>query len=248
MTYYDPYRRGPRSQPTRTLTLDQIQQIEATLQELEQEAAKWKELARKWEAAAKEEHQKASQLEEQLQEQQDKLLQAQEQVTKKETEQEAEQKAIIEVGQAQPASPAEVKGDIARMQAHLARAQAEYENAKQRLETRFASLLDQNMMEFLRDLLPVLDNLDRAIQHAPADQENEGVKMTRQMFLSTLDKYGVKPIQALGRPFNPEFHEALGTMDDSSLAPGSVAVVEQPGFMYRDKLLRPARVLITPDE
>jgi molecular chaperone GrpE len=247
MTYYDPYRRDPRRQPTRTLTLDQIQQIEATLQELEQEAAKWKELARKWEAAAKEEHQKASQLEEQLQEQQDKLLQAAEQA-EQDAEQDGEALAVFETKQAQTTSPAEVKGDIARMQAHLAQAQADYENAKQRLETRFANLLDQNMMEFLRDLLPVLDNLDRAIQHAPADQENEGVKMTRQMFLSTLDKYGVKPIQALGRPFNPEFHEALGTMDDSSLAPGSVAVVEQPGFMYRDKLLRPARVLITPDE
>lgn len=215
---------------------------------MEQEVAKWKELARKWEAAAKEEQQKASQLEEQLQEQQDRLAQVAGQEAEQVAGQEAQEQAIVEIGQAQPASPAEAKADMARMEAHLAQAQAEYENAKQRLETRFASLLDQNMMEFLRDLLPVLDNLDRAIQHAPADQENEGVKMTRQVFLSTLDKYGVKPIQALGRPFNPEFHEALGTMDDPGLAPGSVAAVEQPGFMYRDKLLRPARVLVTPED
>jgi molecular chaperone GrpE len=232
MTFYDPYRRGPRREPTRTLTLDQIRQIEATLQELEQEAAKWKELARKWEAAAEEEHQKVSRLEDQLQEQHDRLLQAQEQVAEQEAEHEAEEAAIVEIEPAGLASPA----------------QAEYENAKQRLETRFANLLDQNMMEFLRDLLPVLDNLDRALQHAPAGKQDEGVKMTRQMFLSTLDKYGVKPIQALGEPFNPEFHEALGTMQDASLAPGSIAVVEQPGFTYRNKLLRPARVLITPDE
>ena len=109
-------------------------------------------------------------------------------------------------------------------------------------------MLDQNIMEFLRDLLPVLDNLERAIEHAQEDTDSEGVKLTRQMFLSTLDKYGVKPIEALGSPFDPQVHEALGTKEDPSLEPGSVATVTEPGFTYRGKLLRPARVLVTLDE
>lgn len=72
--------------------------------------------------------------------------------------------------------------------------------------------------------------------------------MTRQMFLSTLDKYGVKPIDAFGSPFDPQVHETLGTKEDPSMEPGSVAEVAESGFTYREKLLRPARVLVTPKE
>ena len=133
------------------------------------------------------------------------------------------------------------------MEQHLARARADYENARKRLEKRFANLLDQNIMDFLRDLLPVLDNLDRAIEHAQENTDNQGIKLTRQMFLSTLDKYGVKPIEALGAPFDPELHEALGTIGDPFLVPGMVAEVAVPGFTYRGKLLRPVQVLITPE-
>ena len=82
----------------------------------------------------------------------------------------------------------------------------------------------------------------------PTGKVAEGVKMTRQMFLSMLDKYGVKPTAVLGQPFDPEHHEALGIVEDSEIPPGSVAAVEQPGYTYQDKLLRPARVLVTPEE
>lgn len=241
MPYYDPYQRSSRQQPVRTLTLDQIKQIEATLQELEQEAAKWKELARKWEAVAKEEHQKVTQLEDQLQEQIEKADRA------------GSESSLITaageiVSEEQQAASAEAKEKIRKMEQHLEQAQAEYENARKRLETRFSNQLDQNIMEFLRDLLPVLDNLNRAIQHAPTDTNGDGVKMTRQMFLSALDKYGVKPIKALGETFDPEYHEALGVLEDAELPPNTVAAVDQDGYIYRDKLLRPARVLITPEE
>lgn len=240
MSYYNRYQRDPRQGPTRTLTLDQIKQIEATLQELEQEATKWKQLAQQWEATAKEEQQRASQLEEQLLEQRDEMLKAREQIA------EDQERAEIEREGQDVFTQAEDK--ITRMEQHLARAQADYENARRRLEKRFANLLDQNIKEFLLDLLPVLDNLERAIQHAPEDSDSEGVKMTQQMFLSTLDKHGVKPIEALGKVFDPQYHEAIGIVEDAELPPGSVAAVDQPGYMYRDKVLRPVRVLITPDE
>ena len=238
MRNYGVDRRNPQRQPTRTLTLEQIKQIEATLQDLEREAGRWKELARQWETTAKQEHARASQLEEQLEEQEKQLEEQEKRL------QEAGVQPEEAAGQAQPGEAAEER--LARMQTNLAQAQADYESAKRRLETRFAHTYEQNIMEFLRDLLPVLDNLERAIQHAPPEAENEGVNLTRQMFLSTLDKYGVKPIAARGTPFNPEFHEALGTTPDNTQAPGTVVHVEQPGYTYRDKLLRPAQVLITP--
>ena len=245
MQYYnDPYRRVTSRQPTRTLTIEQIKQIEATLQELESEAAKWKGLARKWEATAKEEQARSIQLEEQLQAQQEQIHRVKEEATKEQSEVEPK----VEMDDAAGESLHKTGDQILQMETHLMRAQAEYENARKRLEKRYANLLDQNIMEFLRDLLPVLDNLDRAIKHAPGDTDSEGVKLTRQMFLSTLDKHGVKPIEALGSPFDPEVHEALGTIEDHSLEPGSVAEVAEPGFSYREKLLRPARVLITPEQ
>ena len=243
MQPYDPYRRSPRRQPTRTLTMDQIKQIEATLQELEGEASKWKELARKWEAAAKEEQARSNQLEEQLQEQRERTRQVEEQVAQEASEVEA----AAEVVHAERESTQEMEDQITQMETHLMQAQAEYENARKRLEKRYANLLDQNIMDFLRDLLPVLDNLERAIEHASEDADGEGVRLTRQMFLSTLGKYGVEQLEALGSPFNPQVHDALGIKEDPSLEPGSVATVAEPGFTYRGKLLRPARVLVTPD-
>jgi molecular chaperone GrpE len=236
MSYYDRSRHNPRYQPTRRFTHSQIKQIEATLQELQQEAAKWKETARKWEAVAREEHQRANQLEEQLQELQNTSGQPPEGLKSAQAVDEVEIERT------------EAGGRITQLEEQLARAQADYENAKTRLRKRFAQQFEQEMQAFLRELLPVLDNLDRAIQHNPVDANAEGVKMTRQMFLSTLDKYGVVPTAVLGQPFDPEYHEALGIVDDSDLPPGSVAAVEQPGYTYRDKLLRPARVLVTPEE
>lgn len=244
MQYYDPYRRSPHRQPTRTLTMDQIKQIETTLQELEQEASKWKLLAQQWEATAKEEQQRAGKLEEQLQDQQEKMRQVEVQVATEESDGEA----VAEMVQAEGEIIQKADDQITQMQTHLMQARAEYENARKRLEKRYAIQLDQTIMEFLRDLLPILDNLDRAIKHTSEDDDSEGVKLTRQMFLSTLDKHGVKPIEALGSPFDPEIHEALGTTEDHSLEPGSVAEVAEPGFTYREKLLRPARVLVTPEE
>ncbi|MCJ7660881.1 MAG: nucleotide exchange factor GrpE [Anaerolineales bacterium] len=218
MSYYDRSPRRPRPQPTHRLTVSQIKQLEASLQELEREVARWKERARQWEAAAKEEYLRVTQLEAQLQEGQDTAPQA------------AEEK-------------------VAQLQDRLARAQADYENSKKRLEGRVANQVDQKFMQFLRDLLPIMDNLDRAIQHAPANTDNEildGVKLTRQLFLSTLDSYGVQPLEALEQPFDPVVHEAIGTVNDPAVPPGIVVEVEQAGYTYRGKLLRPARVLITP--
>jgi molecular chaperone GrpE len=240
MSYYDRSRHNPRYQPTRRLTHSQIRRVESTLKELEAEAARWKEIAQKWEAVAKEEHQRASQLEKQLQERGNISLQSRGRP--------GEAQAVDITTTEDHDLLGEDDEQNLLLEEQLARAQADYENAKKRLEKRFAHQFEQDMLAFLRDLLPVLDNLERAIQHNPADTDAEGVKMTRQVFLSTLDKYGVKPTEVLGEPFDPELQEALGIVEDAEFPPGSVAAVEQPGYTYRDKLLRPARVLVTPEE
>ena len=95
------------------------------------------------------------------------------------------------------------------------------------------------------------DHLELALQHG-ADLTGDKVQdyvgniaVTHQAFLATLRRYGVTPMDALGRPFDPNLHEAVGQMPDTALPPGTVAHVVQTGYLDGEKLLRPARVLVS---
>jgi molecular chaperone GrpE len=269
-------RRGnPRGEPTRTLTLSQIKQIEASFEELEQKAAQWESKARQWEAAAAEAQTSAAEWETRARELQTVATNAQaqaievearadrwaseaEDAKKKLANLEAEagqwEQTVTELQTAvsekeQVLRAAEEKASKAENR--LARDQADYQNRKQRLERRVADQADQEKMQLMHGLLPVLDNLDRAIANAPPmDAEHrvfqEGVELTRRSFLSILARFGVHPIDAAENPFDPELHEAVGTVNDPAFPPGTVVNVEQAGYTYQDKLLQPARVLITP--
>ena len=100
----------------------------------------------------------------------------------------------------------------------------------------------------LRALLPILDNLNRAIEHGKNAQENSpllaGVEMIHKEFLNILERFGVKPIQAVGEVFDPEKHEAI-SQKESDLEPNRVISAVQSGYFYHDRLLRPARVIVS---
>jgi len=271
------YRRqsNPRGEQTRTLTLSQIKQIEASFEELEQKAAKLESKARQWEAAAAEAQASSAEWESRARELQTTAANSQAHVTEVEaradrwaSQAEAAQEELANleakisqweksatefeasaIEKEQAVQAAEERASKAEQR--LARDQADYQNLKQRLERRVANQAEQDKMQLIHNLLPVLDNLDRAIAHAPPlDTEHkafqEGVKMTRHSFLTILAQYGVYPIEAAEEPFDPELHEAVGTVNDPVFPPGTVVNVEQEGYTYHDKLLRPARVLITP--
>ena len=91
-------------------------------------------------------------------------------------------------------------------------------------------------------------NLERALANASGDEAEaglrQGVALTLKAFVDALAKHGVRPIQAQGRPFDPELHEAAGAVHHPALPPGTVVRVEQKGYTVGDKLLRPARVLV----
>lgn len=97
----------------------------------------------------------------------------------------------------------------------------------------------------LLELLPVLDNLDRALQAAPTKDGEAvgtwvaGVQLTRRSFLESLARLGVRPIAAAGQPFDPRLHEAAATVEDADLPPGQVVNVLRDGFLLGDRLLRP---------
>ncbi|MGD9817546.1 MAG: nucleotide exchange factor GrpE [Desulfomonilaceae bacterium] len=128
------------------------------------------------------------------------------------------------------------------------RAVADLENYKKRSINERSKLLKYKNEDLLRDLLVVVDNLDRAVS-APVDHGSsallEGVKMTATMFRDVLGRYGVSPIESVGQTFNPEFHEAIATFNDPKKEPNTVLEELEKGYMYQDRLLRPAKVVVS---
>jgi molecular chaperone GrpE len=128
------------------------------------------------------------------------------------------------------------------------RLRAEFENFKKRMQKEKGDLVKFGNENLLKALLPVLDNLSRAIEHGKNAEENspllEGVEMTCKEFLNILDRFGVKPVPAVGEVFDPEKHEAL-SQEESDQESNRVIAVVQNGYFYHDRLLRPAKVIVS---
>lgn len=129
------------------------------------------------------------------------------------------------------------------------RSVAELENFKKRSLQERSKVLKYKEEDLLRELLPVVDNLERALSNSPKDDmENpltQGVKMVLRMFAEALKKYGVTEIEALGASFDPQFHEAIA-QEPSTNGPSNLVTRElEKGYMYKDRLLRPAKVIVS---
>lgn len=126
---------------------------------------------------------------------------------------------------------------------------ADVENRKKAAERAYAHRAQQSWERLLRDLLPLADNLERALQNVPPAERDtglySGVELTLRDLNKMLRQHGVERIDALGEPFDPEFHDAVAVVPHPSLPPGSVMRVDLPGYLLDGKLLRPARVLVT---
>lgn len=100
----------------------------------------------------------------------------------------------------------------------------------------------------LRDILPVIDNLERALEHSDKAAESggllEGVRMTLTQFTQVLSRFGVAPIDAAGKPFDPAFHQAMGQLESADHPVNTVMVEMQKGYQLNERLLRPAFVLV----
>ena len=127
-----------------------------------------------------------------------------------------------------------------------ARLQADLENTKKGLERRYLSEAEQTRLALLRDMLPVADNLETALQHSDNDSDHlhQGVALTLRAFEETMKRYGVEPVSALGQPFDPTLHEALVQIEDENTAQGHVAKVLRTGYTIDGELLRAAQVIV----
>jgi len=182
-------------------------------------------------------------------------VQEQEQVELEQAEQAAEaiaeetseeQARIIELEQAL----AKAEAKVVEQQDSVLRAKAEMENARRRAEGEVDKARKFALERFAGELLPVVDNLERALQVADAENDVikpmlEGVELTLKSFNSTIEKFGMKVIDPQGETFNPEQHQAMSMQENAELAPNTVMAVMQKGYELNGRLLRPAMVMVS---
>jgi molecular chaperone GrpE len=146
-------------------------------------------------------------------------------------------------------SPSEIerlKEDLRREHDMYLRALADYDNYRRRVERDRSAAARSDKRQLILQLLEVLDGFDRALQHmgdAPSSV-SEGLQLLQRKLLSVLEAQGVTPLQSLGETFNPEFHDAIGTVRNDDLESGTVAEEMQRGYRWGDDVLRPARVRV----
>lgn len=145
----------------------------------------------------------------------------------------------------------ELERQLAEAKEQVLRALAEAENVRRRAQREVEDAGKYAITRFARDLLSVADNLGRALSSLPADKDTLdpvaknvliGVEATERELKAAFERHGITRIDPLGEAFNPEFHQAMMEVPSAELQPGTVAMVMIPGYMLKDRLLRPAMV------
>lgn len=126
----------------------------------------------------------------------------------------------------------------------MLRMQADFENYKKRNKDLTSKMYAMGVTDAVCQLFPVLDSLDLAITMYKSDKEKEGIELVIKKFLSAFEALGVKEIEAEGTDFNPEYHEAVSRTPGEQDNSGKVAEVYRKGYIFKDKILRPAMVRI----
>jgi molecular chaperone GrpE len=126
------------------------------------------------------------------------------------------------------------------------RALADFDNYRKRVERDHASAVRAGKRELILSLLNVVDNFERAVAHSidKSNQLFDGIKVIYQQLLSLLAKEDVKPFQSVGKQFDPLCHEAISTIETKEFPQGSVYQEYQRGYLWKNELLRPARVRV----
>ena len=129
------------------------------------------------------------------------------------------------------------------------RERADLENARKRHQRDKEDALRFANDRLLKEIIPVLDNLERAIEHAEQGNDDnqgllEGVNMTINQFRKALEDFGAKPIKAIGTDFDPNLHQAMGQVESADQAPNTVITEFQKGYLLHDRLLRPSLVMV----
>ena len=149
---------------------------------------------------------------------------------------------------------ADLAGEIERLQEDLRierdrhlRALADFKNYRRRIERDGNAIADEGKREMVRDLLVIVDDLDHALRWKSHGEQalEKGVQSIHQKLVALLETYGVRPFDALGKPFTPDLHEAVSVAKRADVDPGTVLEVVRQGYLLNDALLRPAQVQVS---
>jgi molecular chaperone GrpE len=152
--------------------------------------------------------------------------------------------------EASEAEIAKLRADLEDASDRVLRAQAEMENYRKRARREMEDERRYAMLPLMQDLIPVLDNIGRAIAAAEKSPGGggallDGVKLVGQSLETVLARHGCKRIEALGEPFDPAFHEAISQQPSADYPPGSVMLVALDGYVLHDRVVRPAQVIVS---
>ena len=161
----------------------------------------------------------------------------------------AETDEQILAGAINAAGDSDPVAELAAANDRLLRMHAEMQNLRNRTSREIADERRYAALPILRDLLPVLDNINRAIEAAEkaneAEKLLEGFRLVRQQLLTTLANHGAEPIEALGQAFDPNFHQAILHQPSNDVPADTVTMVTQQGYKLHDRVVRPTQVIVS---
>lgn len=159
-------------------------------------------------------------------------------------------------GEGMAAAPGELQQRVMELEKEkeeitnrMLRLQADFENFRRRARAEKEELFSAANFDLLQKLLPVIDNMDRALLAAQKGSGGiiEGLEMIKKHFLDILLKEGVAPIESCGKPFDPNFHDAVFREECSEYPPGTVVEELQKGYMFNDRILRASMVKVSAE-
>ncbi len=153
-------------------------------------------------------------------------------------------------------SPAEEAGDpveearaeAGRYKEQLLRTAADFDNFRKRTRRELVDAERRGRDDLLKELLPIFDNLERAVAHAESTSDvkalADGIGLVMRQFVDTLGKVGIERVKTTGTPFDPSVHEAIQHLETSDFPPGCIAAEVQAGYRDSERLVRPAMVVV----
>jgi len=164
------------------------------------------------------------------------------------------QAAVAGQGNAEEPSQDEVvaklQEDLGAAKDAVLRAQADAQNVMRRAEQDVEKARKFALERFCSELLPVVDNLERALESAAGDHEivkpiAEGVQLTLKSFQDALKKFNIEAVDPAGEPFDPQLHQAMSLVENADVEPNTVIAVMQKGYTLNGRLVRPAMVMVS---
>lgn len=193
----------------------------------------------------KEESEEKEVQEETLQEEEEKK---EEETSAKEEKEPAKENKLKRFGKKKDKAVEKLEEKLADLEDKRVRQLAEFENFRKRSEKEKSQMFETGAKTVIEKMLPVIDNFERGLAVIPEEEKEapfvQGVELVYKQLVTALSELGVQPIEAVGKEFNPDFHNAVMAVDDDSLESGTVAEEMQKGYMYKESVVRHSMVKV----